>query len=183
MIYITPPPNKTHKNHPPPPSPRIMSSSPLAVLLPHVAPALFLCLSVHLFVWLVVALSLCPLSLLPILLRRHTTSLRCVASLVVPLVLSSLHHCVAALSRRRIITTSRRRVVPSLRCRIDASSRCRVVASSRCRVVASSHRRVVESSSCCIIASLRHRVITLSRLVSPRCCIATSDTSRHTYFV
>ena len=46
--------------NPPPPSPCV-TSSPLATSSPHVPPALFVLSSVRLFVWLVVALSLCPL--------------------------------------------------------------------------------------------------------------------------
>ncbi len=54
----------------PPPSPRLATSSP------HVAPALFVCLSIRLFIWLVVALSLCPLSSsIPIPSHCHATLL------------------------------------------------------------------------------------------------------------
>ncbi len=99
------PPQQNTKNQPPLPSPCVTSSSPLAVSLPHVAPTLFVCSSICLFVCLVVASSLCPLSLLLVPLCCHAMSLCCVASLVIPLV--SL--------------TSRRRVVVSSRCCVVAS--------------------------------------------------------------
>jgi hypothetical protein len=59
------PQQKAQKNHPLPPSPRV-TSSPLAASLPYVAPALFVCSSVRLFLWLVVASSLCPLLSRPV---------------------------------------------------------------------------------------------------------------------
>ncbi len=93
------PPNKTQKNHPPPPSPHVMSSSHLAALSPHAAPALFVC-----------GCRIISLPLLVIPLRRHTTLLRCNVSLVIPLVLSSLSH--------RVIASLRHCVVVSLRCRV-----------------------------------------------------------------
>ena len=95
LIYITAPPQqKTHKNHLPPPSPHV-TSSPLAPSLPQIAPALFVSPSIRLFVWLVVTSSLCPLSLCPILSRCHTTSMHCISSLVVPLVLVDVDALVA----------------------------------------------------------------------------------------
>jgi hypothetical protein len=90
------PQQKAPKNHPPPPSPRV-ASSPLAASSPHVTPALFVCLSVCLFLWLVVASSLCPLSLRPFPSRRRATSLHYVPSLVVPLVIvESSRRCVSS---------------------------------------------------------------------------------------
>jgi hypothetical protein len=96
LIYITAPPNKKPK--------KIISRlHPLASRL-HLLPrrhltshplCLFVCSSVRLFLWLVVASSLCPLSSCPVPSRRRATSLRYVLSLVVPLV-------VIESSRRRI---------------------------------------------------------------------------------
>ncbi len=160
LIYITAPPPTKHKNHPLPPSSCVTSSSPLAALLPHVAPALFVCLSVRLFVWLVVVSSLCPLSLLPVPLRCHATSLHCIAFLDVPLV-SLLSSCpIVALLRRHIL--SRISLCPL--CLIVASSRCisychgsfclvalLVLSSLSCRCVASCSSRIV---SCSVMTSL-----------------------------
>jgi hypothetical protein len=91
------PQQKAQKNHPPPPSPRI-AYSPLAASSPHVAPALFVGSSVCLFLWLVVASSLCPLSSRPVQSCRRATSLRYDSSLVVRLV-------VVESSRRRIVAS------------------------------------------------------------------------------
>jgi hypothetical protein len=63
-----------------------VASSPLATSSPHAAPALFVCSSVHLFLWLVVTLSLCPLSSRPVPSCRRAKLLRYVSSLVVHLV-------------------------------------------------------------------------------------------------
>jgi hypothetical protein len=89
------PQQKAPKNHPLPPSPCV-ASSPLAASSPHIAPALFVCSSVHLFLWLVVASSLCPLSLRPVPSRRRATSLRYVSSLVVRLVVIKPSRLVSA---------------------------------------------------------------------------------------
>ena len=95
LIYLhNRPPQQSTKNHPPPPSPHI-TSSPLAASSPHLAPALFVCSSIRLFIWLVVASSLCPLLSCPVLSRRRATLLRCVLSLIVSA--SHRHRVVAAL--------------------------------------------------------------------------------------
>jgi hypothetical protein len=73
VIYITAPPNKKPYKiicllHP-------LASRPPPESSPHVAPDLFVWSSVCLFLWLVVASSLCPLSSRPIPSRRRATSL------------------------------------------------------------------------------------------------------------
>jgi hypothetical protein len=70
-----------------------LASRPPPASSPHVAPALFVWLSVCLFLWLVVASSLCPLLSRPIPSRRRATSFHYVSSLVVRLVVveSSRH--------------------------------------------------------------------------------------------
>ena len=122
--------------------PCVTSSSPLAALSRHVPPALFVCLSVRLFVWLVVALSLCPMLLLPVPLHCHATSLYCVTSLVVPLVL--------LLSGRRVVASSRRPIFPSLGHRVSS---CLVVVSRPL-----THLVMPALFDCCIVAL--HIVIT-----------------------
>ena len=126
LIYITAPPPTKHKKI----IPRL---HPLASCLLHLWPCrcltlhllflvvhLFICCSfvVRLFVWLVVALSLCPLLSLLIPSHCHATSLRCVASLVVPLVSLLLSCCIVALSHCCVIALSRRRVFVPLRHRV-----------------------------------------------------------------
>ena len=93
--------------NPPPPSPCV-TSSPLATSSP---PALFVHSSVRLFVWLVVALSLCPLLSPSHPIASPHQSLHCILSLVVPLISSSLSlrvvaSCLASSlpSRRRTST-------------------------------------------------------------------------------
>ena len=95
-LHNRPPPNKTQKNHLPPPSPRVMSSSPLAAFSPHVAPALFVCGCC------VVSLPLVVISHL-VTSPRHVAALRCVS------------HCP---SRLIVVESSRRRVVASSRCHV-----------------------------------------------------------------
>ena len=133
MIYIAAPPNKTQKI--------IRRLHPLASCPLHLLPRR--CLTSHpLCLFVVVASSLCPLSSFPISSRRHATLLRCVASLIVPLVSLLL----------------RRRVLGSLRPRVLASSRCRVLS---CLVVVSrplTHLVMPALFDCCIVAL--HIVIT-----------------------
>ncbi len=147
-LHNRPPPNKTQKNHPPPPSPCVMSSSPLAASLPHVAPALFVCGCC------VVSLPLVVTSR-PVALPCHATSLRCVASLIVPLVSLLL----------------RRRVLGSLRPRVLASSRCRVLS---CLVVVSrplTHLVTPALFDCCVVAlHLVVRACLSQRVNLPSCC-------------
>jgi hypothetical protein len=63
-----------------PPSPRA-ASSPLAALSPHIVPALFVCSSICLSIWLVVGVISLPLSSRPVLSCCRVISLRCVLSL------------------------------------------------------------------------------------------------------
>ena len=86
VIYITAPPNKKPKKI-------IRRLHPLASRL-HLLPRRRL--TSHplcLFLWLVVASSLCPLSSRPIPSRRRATSLRYVSPLVAPLVVVELSRC------------------------------------------------------------------------------------------
>jgi hypothetical protein len=107
VIYITAPPNKK-------PQKIIRRLHPLTLRL-HLLPrrpltlhplCLFVCLSVCLFLWLVVASSLYPLSSRPIPSHRRAMSLRYISSLVVRLV-------VVKSSCPRVVASSRRRVVAS----------------------------------------------------------------------
>jgi len=144
LIYLqNRPPQEAQKNHPPPPSPRV-TSSPLAASLPHVAPALFVCSPVCLFLWLVDASSLCPLSRATLLcccrpscrcqvlpchvLSRLVIVSRPLAHLVTPALFDC---CVIAL--HLIVTTLFYLVLPlvSLSLHHVASSCCRVAS---CRV-------------------------------------------------
>ena len=136
LIYITTPLQQTHKKIIRPPSPRV-TSSPLAASSPHVAPALFVRSSVRLFIWLVVASSLCPLSLHPFPLHRHATSF------AASRLSSSLSSSFESLSRR---------VVASLRHRV--SSRLVVVS---CHLT---HLVMPALFDCCVVAL--HLVVTAS---------------------
>jgi hypothetical protein len=97
VIYITAPPNNKQPKkiirrlHP-------LASRPPPASSPHVAPALFVWSSVCLFLWLVVASSLCPLLSRPVQSRRRATSFRYVSSLVDRLVV------VAESSRCRVLS-------------------------------------------------------------------------------
>ena len=106
------PQQNAQKKHPPPPSPRV-ASSPLAASLPHIAPALFVCSSVRLFLWLVVASSLCPL------LSRPIPSRCCATSRLLPSVSSSPRRHVVASSN---LVSLRRCIAPC-----DASCHARFV--------------------------------------------------------
>ena len=132
VIYITAPPkNKQPKKiirclHP-------LASRPPPASSPHVAPALFDRSSVRLYVWLVVASSLCPLSSRPVPSLCHATSF--------------------AASRLSSSLWSRRR-------RVVASSRHRV--SSRLVVVSRPLTHLVTPAlfDCCIVAL--HLIVTAS---------------------
>ncbi len=92
VIYITAPPNN---KQPKKIIPRLhpLASRPPPALSPHVAPTLFVWSSVCLFLWLVVALSLCPLLLRPVPSCRRATLFRYASSLVVRLVVVESSRC------------------------------------------------------------------------------------------
>jgi hypothetical protein len=139
------PQQKAQKNHPPPPSPRA-ASSPLAASSPHVAPALFVCSSVCLFLWLVVASSLCPLSSRPIPYRRRATSLRYVLCLVVRLVVVQLSRCRVSSCLIVLLRPLTQLVTPAL---FDCCIYCHHRAAAATVAVPCPRRRRCRAVPCC----------------------------------